>query len=160
MALDNLISGLFRNIMGGFGGSNVLSGGLALGMGGIGHNAMGNAFANGNVIPFARGTVIDRPTMFPMAKGGVGIMGEAGEEAIMPLRRTAGGRLGVEMARGGDAGTTVNISVDARGAAAGVGAEVHTAIARAIDRYDRFQAPRTIAHHKDKKIIETGANAA
>ena len=36
-----------------------------------------------------------RPTFFPFA-GGIGLMGEAGPEAIMPLRRLSSGRLGVE----------------------------------------------------------------
>ena len=41
-------------------------------------------------------------------------MGEAGPEAIMPLRRGPNGRLGVEAANGGG-GTTINVSVDAKG---------------------------------------------
>ena len=49
----------------------------------------------GEVHAFARGGVVDRPTLFPMARG-VGLMGEAGPEAVMPLRRGRGGRLGVE----------------------------------------------------------------
>ncbi|WP_173642715.1 phage tail length tape measure family protein [Bradyrhizobium sp. 41S5] len=58
-------------------------------------SALGNAFARGNIIPFARGGVVTRPTLFPMANGGTGLMGEAGEEAVMPLRRGPDGRLGV-----------------------------------------------------------------
>lgn len=58
-------------------------------------NAHGNAFDGGNVIPFARGGLVDRPTLFPMARG-AGLMGEAGPEAIAPLRRTASGDLGVQ----------------------------------------------------------------
>jgi len=58
-------------------------------------NAHGNAFEAGNVIPFARGGLVDRPTLFPMARG-TGLMGEAGPEAIAPLRRTASGDLGVQ----------------------------------------------------------------
>lgn len=57
--------------------------------------AMGGAFDQGNVIPFARGTVVDQPTFFPMTDGRTGLMGEAGPEAIMPLTRTASGALGV-----------------------------------------------------------------
>jgi phage-related minor tail protein len=41
--------------------------------------------------------VVDRPTLFPFARGGrVGLMGEAGAEAILPLTRTRSGNLGVE----------------------------------------------------------------
>jgi hypothetical protein len=39
--------------------------------------------------------VVSQPTLFPFARG-IGLMGEAGPEAILPLRRGAGGRLGVE----------------------------------------------------------------
>ena len=58
-------------------------------------NAFGNAFDAGNVIPFARGGIVDRTTLFGMAGGQTGMMGEAGPEAIMPLRRSASGHLGV-----------------------------------------------------------------
>ena len=42
-------------------------------------------------------------------------MGEAGPEAIMPLKRGKGGRLGVESSGSGGGVTTVNVSVDAKG---------------------------------------------
>jgi hypothetical protein len=58
-------------------------------------NANGNAFYGGNVIPFAKGGVVGSPMMFPMAGGNTGLMGEAGPEAIMPLKRGKGGKLGV-----------------------------------------------------------------
>jgi len=61
-------------------------------------NAKGNAFSNGNVIPFANGGVVNSPTIFPMANGAAGLMGEAGPEAIMPLSRGTNGKLGVEAA--------------------------------------------------------------
>lgn len=56
----------------------------------------GAAFQSGKVVPFARGGVVNQPTLFPMANGGTGLMGEAGAEAVMPLRRMSNGRLGVE----------------------------------------------------------------
>jgi len=56
----------------------------------------GGAFSAGNVIPFANGGVVGSPTMFGMSGGRTGLMGEAGPEAIMPLKRGAGGKLGVE----------------------------------------------------------------
>lgn len=65
----------------------------------------GAAFDRGNVIPFARGGLIDRPVLFPMATG-AGLAGEAGPEAVMPLKRLPSGNLGVE-AR--PAGVTVNV---------------------------------------------------
>lgn len=67
----------------------------------------GGAFSGGRVAAFARGGVVDGPTHFPM-RGGVGLMGEAGPEAIMPLARGADGKLGV---RGGGQ-SVVNVSMN------------------------------------------------
>ena len=63
-------------------------------------SANGNAMYNGNVIPFANGGVVSGPTTFPMSAGRTGLMGEAGPEAIMPLKRGKDGKLGVQ-AEGG-----------------------------------------------------------
>jgi hypothetical protein len=68
--------------------------------------AKGMAIDRGNVIPFARGTIVDRPTFFPMARG-AGLMGEAGPEGILPLKRTKSGKLGV--ASEGGASNVINI---------------------------------------------------
>jgi hypothetical protein len=76
----NLFSSLFSSIFSLFGFAN------------------GGVFSGGGVIPFADGGVVTRPTLFPMAGGRTGLMGEAGEEAIIPLRRGRDGRLGVTMA--------------------------------------------------------------
>ena len=62
--------------------------------------ANGGAFVQGRVMPFAKGGVVSSPVSFPM-RGGRGLMGEAGPEAIMPLARGADGRLGVQAAGGG-----------------------------------------------------------
>ncbi|WP_442974573.1 phage tail tape measure protein [Salipiger sp. CCB-MM3] len=56
--------------------------------------AQGGAFSQGRVTPFASGGVVSGPVRFPM-RGGTGLMGEAGPEAILPLSRGADGRLGV-----------------------------------------------------------------
>ena len=77
-------------------------------------SANGNVFYKNNVVPFARGGIVNKPTLFPMANG-AGLMGEAGPEAIMPLRRGPSGRLGVEAAGGGAGNVVVN--VDAGGSA-------------------------------------------
>ena len=73
-------------------------------------NAKGNVFAANGIVPYAMGGIIDKPTIFPFAKG-IGLMGEAGPEAIMPLKRGADGKLGV--AGGGT--TNVVVNVDAKG---------------------------------------------
>ena len=67
---------------------------------GVTGSAYGNVFDRGRVTPFARGGIVTTPTIFPMANG-LGLMGEAGPEAVMPLRRLSSGRLGVEAAGGG-----------------------------------------------------------
>ena len=63
--------------------------------------AMGGAFQNGNVVAFADGGVVNRPTNFAMSGGRLGLMGEAGAEAIMPLSRGKDGKLGVKAEGGG-----------------------------------------------------------
>ena len=78
-------------------------------------SANGNVFSGGTVQAFATGGVVSGPTMFPMRNGGVGVMGEAGPEAIMPLQRDSSGRLGVKSAGGSGGGTSVVVNVDARG---------------------------------------------
>lgn len=71
--------------------------------------AQGGAFSAGRVRAFARGGIVDGPTLFPM-RGGTGLMGEAGPEAVMPLTRGPDGRLGIA-ASGGSAGPVVTINI-------------------------------------------------
>jgi len=68
----------------------------------------GKAFFGGNVIPFANGGIVDRPTYFGMSRNRTGLMGEAGAEAILPLRRDSEGRLGVST-EGGGTNVIVNV---------------------------------------------------
>ncbi len=93
---------------------NAVGGALAQGLNGLLSGVMpfanGAAFSQGRVTPFAKGGVVASPTRFPM-RGGTGLMGEAGAEAIMPLTRGADGRLGVQAQGGGRAMTVImNIS--------------------------------------------------
>ena len=67
--------------------------------------ADGGVIHNGSVVPYASGGVVGGPTYFPMSGGRTGLMGEAGPEAIMPLKRGKGGKLGVEVS--GDTKPTV-----------------------------------------------------
>jgi phage-related minor tail protein len=69
----------------------------------------GGAFSQGRVMPFAKGGVVSGATHFPM-RGGTGLMGEAGPEAIMPLTRGADGSLGVKAQGGQSVNITMNIS--------------------------------------------------
>lgn len=78
--------------------TNHLGGLLAQGVSGL--FAAGGAFSQGKVMPFASGGIVSGPTYFPM-RGGTGLMGEAGPEAIMPLARGADGKLGIRAGGGG-----------------------------------------------------------
>src|SRR3954469_1266261 len=64
--------------------------------------------ASGAIKPFAAGGVIGTPSYFPLVGGGVGLAGEAGPEAIMPLARGRDGRLGVAAGSGGN---TINVQI-------------------------------------------------
>ncbi len=59
--------------------------------------------------PYAKGGVVNSPTIFPMRGGGTGMAGEAGPEAILPLTRGSNGALGVQASGGGGAGLQVNV---------------------------------------------------
>ena len=89
--------------------SQALGGALAGGLSNLMPFADGASFAQGRVMPFATGGIVSGPTTFPM-RGGTGLMGEAGPEAIMPLARGPDGRLGVA-AQGGRGSVTVNMNI-------------------------------------------------
>lgn len=89
------------------GASNFTGSGLGLKV------AKGGSFNQMGVMEFARGgaftnQVVNTPTRFNFAQG-AGLMGEAGPEAIMPLKRDAAGNLGV---RGGSGGGNVEVVVN------------------------------------------------
>ncbi|EFB9699990.1 phage tail tape measure protein [Escherichia coli] len=71
--------------------------GSALGLGSVldslSLNASGGVYQSADLSRYS-GTVVNRPTFFAFAKG-AGVMGEAGPEAILPLRRGVDGKLGV-----------------------------------------------------------------
>ncbi len=101
-------SNLFNYAFGGFGksgGGGGLFGSLFSGLGGLFGFARGGVFNAGNVIPFANGGVVSSATGFAMSGGRMGVMGEAGPEAIMPLKRGKDGKLGV--ASNDNGGTSV-----------------------------------------------------
>jgi phage-related minor tail protein len=75
--------------------------------------ADGGVIDKGKVQPYANGGIVNKPTIFPMASG-AGLMGEAGPEAILPLKRNSQGDLGVASEGGGATHITMNVNaVDA-----------------------------------------------
>jgi TP901 family phage tail tape measure protein len=102
----------------------------------LGGFAKGAAFQAGGVTAFASGGVVNSPTMFPM-RGGVGLMGEAGAEAIMPLTRTSNGDLGVKAVGGGSTviapQITINVSGGTKEQNEDAGKRVSAAVRQAID---------------------------
>jgi len=61
--------------------------------------AKGGTFSQNGIVPYASGGIVSSPTLFKFADGGAtrtGLMGEAGPEAIMPLKRGSDGSLGVQ----------------------------------------------------------------
>ncbi len=148
--LQTLMAGLFGNALpigpdlSGAGQS--LSGGLSSLLGSL-FGAGGPALAKGGVLsrgmlmPFAKGGVVGAPTYFPVGRG-LGLMGEQGAEAVMPLARGPDGRLGV---RGGGGGRPVSVTVNIATPDATPDAEsfrrseaqVSAALARAVARGQR-----------------------
>jgi phage-related minor tail protein len=101
----------------------------------VGGLLSGLAGSSGTVRPFADGGIIGTPTYFPMARQ-IGLMGEAGPEAVMPLARGADGKLGV---RGGGGGTTVNVAISTPDVESfrRSEAQVAASLARAVGRGQR-----------------------
>jgi len=87
--------------------------------------------------PFAAGGVIGAPTYFPLGAGGIGLAGEAGPEAIVPLARGADGRLGVSMAGASAPHVTVQIATPDVAGFRRSEAYVTGQIARAVARGQR-----------------------
>jgi lambda family phage tail tape measure protein len=106
-------------------------------LGGLFPFEKGGSFSQGRVMPFAKGGVVASPTSFPM-RGGRGLMGEAGPEAIMPLSRGADGRLGVQTQGGGRAVNIVmNVSTpDVQGFARSQ-SQIAAQMSRALSRGER-----------------------
>jgi len=77
--------------------------------------ADGGVFTSGGVEEFANGgtftnSVVNKPTMFASG-GALGVMGEAGPEAVMPLQRGSDGSLGVQMFGGASGGTVIHAPI-------------------------------------------------
>lgn len=101
---DGFLGSIFGGLFGGASGKMGISGGGTTGF------AAKGAWFDGAASYFADGGIIDRITPFLFGNGGrLGIAGEAGPEAIFPLKRGANGQLGVQGVGGG--GTTVQINL-------------------------------------------------
>ena len=105
--VDTVYSIAIKPVTGALGG--LLAQGVAGVMGAGMPFANGGAFSQGKVMPFAKGGIVGSPTTFPM-RGGRGLMGEAGPEAIMPLARGPDGRLGVQAGGGRAVNVVMNIT--------------------------------------------------
>jgi lambda family phage tail tape measure protein len=96
--------------------------------------------ATGAIKPFAAGGVLGTPTYFPLQTGDVGLAGEAGPEAIMPLTRGADGKLGVAASGGAAAAAiTINIATPDAGSFRRSESYLTGQIARAVARGQRSQ---------------------
>jgi hypothetical protein len=143
----SVFSGISSLLGGGGGGGNVLGVPFSAVL-----NAKGNAFDGGRMVPFASGGIVNSPTPFQFDGGRLGVMGEAGPEAIMPLARDGSGRLGVR--GGGGSSTTVNVTnvIDARGADPASEARIRAAlkesekrtVAAVLDQMRRGGATRAV----------------
>ncbi|MXQ13843.1 phage tail tape measure protein [Microvirga makkahensis] len=130
MSGGDLFGGLFKGI-GSIFGSLFGSGGSAAPF------AEGGVFSRGMVMPFAQGGIIGAPTYFPLGRG-LGIMGERGAEAVMPLARGPDGKLGVRSGGGGrPASITVNITTPDVESFRRSEAQVSAALARVVARGQR-----------------------
>ncbi|WP_424927678.1 phage tail tape measure protein [Amaricoccus tamworthensis] len=143
--LSDVLSGLGRNIANSALNSalspienavdTTVGSGLSAFLGNIMPFANGGVFSNGRVGAFARGGVVDGPSLFP-TRGGMGLMGEAGPEAIIPLARGADGRLGVKAGGVGKSSVNVTMNVSTNDAASfqrsqsQIAAEMNRAIQR------------------------------
>jgi len=104
--ISTVYSAAMRPITNQVGG--LIAGGVSSLVEGLLPFADGGSFAQGRVMPFASGGIVTGPTMFPM-RGGTGLMGEAGPEAIMPLARGPDGKLGVR-GSGGPTNVVINVT--------------------------------------------------
>jgi phage-related minor tail protein len=118
--LQTLAGSLFSGLLGG------LPGILPFARGGV----------PGHVVPFASGGVVSSPSYFPLA-GSIGLMGEAGSEAILPLRRGADGSLGVASAGGAPVNVVFNVTAQDAASFRKSEAQITGMLARAVSRGTR-----------------------
>ena len=123
---DIVLKAALRPLEQGFG--NLVTGLLS---GGIGF-AKGGVIRQGLPVPFASGGIIQSPISFPLAGGRMGIAGERGAEAIMPLSRGPDGRLGVAARGGAGMNVTFNVSTPDAQSFARSETQIAAMLARAV----------------------------
>ncbi|MCC5973566.1 MAG: phage tail tape measure protein [Rubellimicrobium sp.] len=133
--VDTVYASAMRPVTDQLGG--LLAQGLNGAVSGLMPFAEGGAFSQGRVMPFAKGGVVTQPTAFPM-RGGTGLMGEAGPEAILPLARGPDGSLGVRAGGGGRAvHVTMNITTPDVGGFRRSQSQIAAEMGRALARGQR-----------------------
>jgi phage-related minor tail protein len=95
--------------------------------------ANGGVVAGGAVKPFAAGGVVSSPTLFPLAHG-LGLMGEVGPEAVLPLARGSDGALGVRSGAVAPISVTLNVTATDAESFRKSEAQVTAMLARAVAR--------------------------
>jgi hypothetical protein len=133
--LDTVYAAALRPVTDHLGG--LLARGLNAAVAGAIPLAGGAPFSQGRVMPFARGGIVSGATPFPMRGGGIGLMGEAGPEAIMPLARGADGRLGVRAQAGGNVHVTMHVTTPDVASFARSRTQIAAELARAVARGQR-----------------------
>ena len=108
---------------------------------GITPQAAGGVHHRGQLQAFASGGVVSGPTLFPMARG-MGLMGEAGPEAIMPLTRGKNGKLGVQASgqSGGVFAPSITINMNAPTNEAETPDRIGSEVRRQMQNFWRTQA--------------------
>lgn len=152
----NFFEGFLDNFLGGFFGGG--------GGGGPTPTIATKGSAFGNVIAFGfGGGVRSTPQLFPMANG-MGLWGEAGDEAILPLKRDSGGRLGVISSGGAasSAGVQINIIDQRSGDAAPVETQESTGAdgRRMIEVFVRDQTDKNLRSGKHNAAMATQFGAS
>ncbi len=132
--VNTTINSAIRPVTGAISGA--LTGGLTNLIGGILPFAQGGVFSGGHVTPFAKGGIVSNPTNFQM-NGGLGLMGEAGPEAIVPLARGSDGSLGIRGGAGNTVTVNMNISTPDVVGFKRSGSQIAAGIQRAIARGQR-----------------------
>lgn len=133
-AIDRMVADMLASQLLTFLKDTAKGGGFGSFIGGL-FSANGNAFDGRGVIPFANGGVVSSATPFSFGGGNLGVMGEAGPEAIMPLKRGMDGKLGVQ--GGGNISIHNNFTINGptdRRSQQQISAEIGAAVDRAMRR--------------------------